>query len=63
MELRGTAIHSPVELYMVTQVQKYIEGRQRRGFESKAELQEIYIVYMLSVYIHLTYISLFRLAP
>ena len=48
---------------MLTQVQKYIEGRQRIGFEIKAELQEIYIVYMLSVYIHLTYISLFRLAP
>ena len=25
---------------MITLVHKYIEGRQRRGFESKAELQE-----------------------
>ena len=40
MELMGTAIHKPAELKMITLVHKYIEGRQRRGFESKAELQE-----------------------
>ena len=40
MELRGTVIHKPAELKMITLVHKYIEGRQRRGIESKAELQE-----------------------
>ena len=40
MELRGTAVHKPAGLQMITIFQKYIEVRQRRVFEIKAELQE-----------------------
>ena len=40
MDLRGTAIHKPAGLQMKTLVVKYIKVRQRRGFESKTELQK-----------------------